>query len=84
MHFNYHEQFGTQGVDAYEKILLDIFTGDQMLFNRSDELEYSWTFIEKILKGWEQIQTPVYEYAEKSWGPVEANQLIEKDGRKWL
>lgn len=84
MHFNYHEQFGTQGIDAYEKILLDIFTGDQMLFNRSDELEYSWTFIEKILTGWEQGQIPVYEYSAGTWGSEEAKELIEKDGRKWI
>jgi glucose-6-phosphate 1-dehydrogenase len=29
---------GKNGTEAYEKLLLDIFSGDQMLFNRSDEL----------------------------------------------
>jgi glucose-6-phosphate 1-dehydrogenase len=84
MSFNYSEQFGTKGLDAYEKILLDIFTGDQMLFNRSDELEYSWTFIEQIFKGWEQNDVPLFEYDRQSWGPEAAKQLIEKDGRKWI
>ncbi|MBI2026083.1 MAG: glucose-6-phosphate dehydrogenase, partial [Candidatus Levybacteria bacterium] len=41
MKFNYKEGFGTSGLDAYEKVLLDIFGGDQTLFNRSDELESS-------------------------------------------
>lgn len=84
MHFTYSEQFGTQGADAYEKVLGDITRGEQMLFNRSDELEASWTFIEKILKGWENSTQPVAQYEKGSWGPKEADDLIEKDGRKWL
>jgi len=84
MHFLYKEEFGTQGMDAYEKILTDILTGDQMLFNRSDELQSSWTFIENILKGWENPEVPIYSYEKGSWGPGEADHLLEKDGRKWL
>lgn len=84
MHFTYKEQFGTQGIDAYEKVLLDIFIGDQMLFNRSDELEYSWRFIENILKGWQESEAPIEEYEKNSWGPQKAQELIEKDGRKWI
>jgi len=84
MHFNYHEQFGNSGLEAYEKVLLDIFAGDQMLFNRSDELEYSWTFIENILKGWEENKESILEYDRHTWGPEKAKELIEKDGRKWL
>ncbi len=84
MHFSYAEQFKTQGSEAYEKILLDIFIGDQMLFNRSDELESSWQFITKILEGWEKFDNPMYTYEQGSTGPKEANDLIAKDGRKWI
>ena len=84
MHFSYAEEYGTSGIDAYEKILMDIFTGDQMLFNRSDELESSWLFIEKILKGWENSHAKAYLYKSGSWGPAQATTLIEKDGRKWV
>ena len=86
MRFSYHQSFGGHGADAYEKILLDILAGDQMLFNRSDELESSWHLISNILRGWESTKQnssmPIYE--EGTWGPKEAKQLIEKDGRKWL
>lgn len=81
MEFSYKEEFGGKGADAYEKLLLDIFAGDQMLFNRSDELQSSWEFITKILKGWNK-QLPVY--PQRTWGPKEAEDLITKDGRKWL
>ncbi|MCL4354745.1 glucose-6-phosphate dehydrogenase [Patescibacteria group bacterium] len=84
MNFNYEDEFHTKGKDAYEKVLLDIFVGDQMLFNRSDELSASWSFITKILKGWEKTKAEVLPYQSGTWGPEEANELIKKDGRKWL
>lgn len=84
MKFSYHQSYGNHGADAYEKILLDILAGDQMLFNRSDELESSWHLISNILKGWEQEKDEISLYDEGTWGPSSANQLIERDGRKWL
>jgi glucose-6-phosphate 1-dehydrogenase len=84
MNFSYHQAFGGHGADAYEKVLLDILAGDQMLFNRSDELENSWQLISNILKGWSQEQKQIALYDEGTWGPQVANDLIEKDGRKWL
>lgn len=84
MKFTYQEEFGNKGADAYEKLLLDVFDGDQMLFNRSDELESSWELITQILRGWES-QGPVMKFYDSgTWGPIEANRLIEKDGKKWL
>src|SRR3989304_9361785 len=84
MKFNYKESFGTSGLEAYERILLDIFAGDQMLFNRSDELDSSWELITSILKKWEEEKEDIQIYREGSWGPEKANKLIEKDGRKWI
>ncbi|MEK7559312.1 MAG: glucose-6-phosphate dehydrogenase [Patescibacteria group bacterium] len=85
MHFTYEESFNTKGLEAYEKILIDIFQGDQMLFNRSDELASSWDFITKILKGWEKEgDKDLKIYKNGEWGPKEAQDLIERDGKKWL
>ncbi len=85
MHFTYEESFKTKGIEAYEKVLIDIFSGDQMLFSRSDELASSWEFITKILKGWSsEPKSGLKFYKPETWGPKEANELIEKDGRKWL
>ncbi len=84
MDFTYEEAFMTKGIEAYEKILQDIFAGDQTLFNRSDELSSSWEFITKILNGWKNQESRIMNYEQGTWGPKEANDLIEKDGRKWL
>ncbi|MBP9719614.1 MAG: glucose-6-phosphate dehydrogenase [Candidatus Levybacteria bacterium] len=84
MHFSYKEQFGYSGVEAYEKLLTDILIGDQMLFNRSDELESSWKFITNILTAWQEKNPPLHVYEDNSSGPKEASDLIEKDNRKWL
>ncbi len=84
MHFSYHEAFGTHGTEAYERLLLDIMAGDQMLFNRSDELASSWEFITTILEGWKKLNPPVYTYEQGENGPKEADSLIEQDGRKWI
>lgn len=84
MKFSYHQAFGGHGADAYEKILTDIFIGDQMLFNRSDELDSSWELISNILDGWKHLPGDIPIYTPGTWGPEKAFALIEKDGRKWL
>jgi len=85
MNFSYHQTFGSHGINAYEKVLLDIFAGDQMLFNRSDELESSWHLISTILQQWEdEGPKALQSYRQGTSGPEEADELIEKDGRKWL
>ena len=84
MKFNYKESFGTSGLEAYQRVLLDIFAGDQMLFSRSDELESSWRLITELLKKWEKEKKAIEIYEDGSWGPKSEEQLIEKDGRKWI
>lgn len=85
MNFAYEQAFGGHGMDAYEKVILDILAGDQMLFNRSDELESSWHLISTILESWEKDpHANVLPYKAESWGPEEADKLLAKDGRKWL
>lgn len=88
MKYTYKEEFEERGDASYEKLLLDIFSGDQMLFNRSDELENSWKLISQIMEGWKKKNDskkfvfPTYKIG--TWGPTDANVLIEKDGKKWI
>lgn len=85
MNFSYKEEFQEKIIEAYERILLDIFTGDQTLCSRSDELEYSWELVTKILEGWSNEAAPkLFGYRPGEWGPKEANDFIEMDGKNWL
>lgn len=88
MKFTYKDEFGKTSDDAYEKVLMDILSGDQMLFNRSDELESSWHFIEHILNGWsheqQQAAWKIPVYPPGIDGPKEAIDLTARDSKKWL
>jgi glucose-6-phosphate 1-dehydrogenase len=84
MDFQYGAAFGEAGPDAYERLLLDAMLGDPTLFARRDEVETAWHLVQPILDGWAErstISLPKYEAG--TWGPVEADQLIERDGRAW-
>ncbi len=84
MDITYIGRVASEEVDAYERIIQDACLGDQMLFNRSDELISSWKFITRILEGWKKGNGKLYSYKGGTWGPEEARDLIEKDGRKWI
>lgn len=85
MEFHYSDQFGAQSIpDAYERLLLDVLTGDASLFPRSDGIELAWGLIDPILQGWDSPQAPpLYQYDPGSWGPLEIHALLQRDGRFW-
>ncbi len=76
LHFQYGEVFG-RIPDAYETLLLDVLKGDQTLFVRADEVETSWELYTPLLSQ----NFPVHKYASGTWGPPEAERLL--DGEKW-
>ncbi len=86
MDFQYGASFGKASPEAYERLLLDAMSGDPTLFARRDEVEEAWQFVDAIEGAWQagDGHTPaLYEYPAGSWGPKEAEELIERDGRKW-
>lgn len=84
MHFTYGEAFGAPSPEAYERLLLDVMAGDASLFMRRDAVEASWAWITGILEAWKEHGTRwLPEYKAGSWGPVEADRLIQNDGRTW-
>jgi glucose-6-phosphate 1-dehydrogenase len=84
MEFNYSSSFGKSTPEAYERLLLDVMAGDGTLFMRRDAVEASWKFVMPILESWEQSRVrSLPEYQAGTWGPLEADRLIEADGREW-
>jgi glucose-6-phosphate 1-dehydrogenase len=86
MDFRYAESFGTCAIpEAYERLLYDALNGDASLFTRSDGIEKQWRFIDPIIRGWNSKHAPsLATYRRGSWGPVESDKFLAKDGRKWL
>jgi glucose-6-phosphate 1-dehydrogenase len=83
MDFRYASSFGVSPPEAYERLLLDSLIGDSTLFIREDEVMASWSFITPIHEAWADSDERPAPYAAGSWGPPEADRLIEADGRKW-
>ncbi len=84
MDFRYHTTFEEQSPEAYERLLLDVMAGDATLFMRRDEVEASWTWITNVQEFWEgEGVRSLPEYPAGTWGPVEADKLIDTDNRKW-
>jgi glucose-6-phosphate 1-dehydrogenase len=78
LHFQYKEAFADIP-DAYDALLLEMLTGDQTLFVTAEEAEASWRLYDPVLR----YAPSVRRYAAGSWGAVEADQLLARDGRAW-
>jgi glucose-6-phosphate 1-dehydrogenase len=83
MEFRYATSFGAEPPEAYERLLLETMLGDATLFARRDEIETAWAWLDPLLKKWESEPNPPEFYPSGTWGPDSADELIEKDGRKW-
>jgi glucose-6-phosphate 1-dehydrogenase len=68
---------------AYERLLLDALSGDSTLFVRRDEAEQAWKWVDEVSDAWRGAAFKPKEYAAGSWGPAEADLLLERGGRAW-
>ncbi len=85
MHFSYGEAFEAARGTGYEIMIYDCMLGDATLFSRTDLVEQAWQIAQPILDVWESEPAQGFpNYPVGSWGPKEAFDLIEKDGRSWL
>ena len=83
--FRFGNQFGKSLPEAYERLLLDVFSGDPSLFARSDEVELAWGIIDPILNAWDQTDAPpLATYEAGLWGPDECRDWMQADAREWL
>jgi glucose-6-phosphate 1-dehydrogenase len=84
MDFDYHQAFGGEPPEAYERLLLDAMKGDATLYARGDWVDLAWELLEPVLQAWgrgDPRKFPNYEAG--TWGPAEADTLIEREGRAW-
>ena len=84
MNFEYQQYFGKQPSTGYERLLHDCMIGDQTLFQRADMVEAGWAVVNPILDVWKALPPRNFpNYPAGTWGPKDADELLEKDGRRW-
>jgi glucose-6-phosphate 1-dehydrogenase len=84
MNFEYQEYFGKQPSTGYERLLHDCMIGDQTLFQRADMVEAGWSVVNPVLELWKALPPRNFpNYPSGTWGPKEADDLLERDGRQW-
>ncbi len=84
MNFEYADYFGQQPSTGYERLLHDCMIGDPTLFQRADMVEAGWTVVSPLLDVWKALPPRNFpNYASGTWGPKEADELLERDGRRW-
>jgi glucose-6-phosphate 1-dehydrogenase len=84
MDFNYSDYFGSTPNTGYEILLYDGIMGDQTLFQRADMVEAGWSVVDPILDVWKTLPPRTFpNYPAGTWGPKEADELINRDGRHW-
>ncbi len=74
------ELLATRGIGvemaAYDRLLGDAMKGDATLFAREDAIEAEWRIVAPILNS----TTSPHEYQPGTWGPDEADRLIDRPG----
>jgi len=84
MDFKYADYFGETSSTGYERLLHDCMIGDATLFQRADMVEAGWSIVTPMLDVWKALPPRNFpNYPSGSWGPKEADELLERDARAW-
>lgn len=74
---------GINTPEAYERLIFDAARGDSTYFTRWDEVATAWSFVDNIAKAWKKSDEDLFTYPAGSWGPVQADKLLQEDGFHW-
>ena len=85
MDYEYSDYFNEDTTQSgYETLLYDCMTGDPTLFKTAENYEVCWALLQPVLDAWEAKKSSDFpNYAANSFGPVAADEMLERDGFKW-
>jgi glucose-6-phosphate 1-dehydrogenase len=83
MDFSYRTSFGAPPQDAYATLINDCLNGEATLFDRGDGVEAAWSLLEPVVRRWSAPSRSVAMYPAGSWGPAEADALLQRYGFAW-
>jgi glucose-6-phosphate 1-dehydrogenase len=84
MRFGYADAFKASRYTGYEVMIYSCTHGDATLFSRGDLVEAAWRVAQPLLDYWKTAPAEFPNYARGTWGPTEAADLIDFDGRHWF
>ncbi len=84
MGFRYETTFDEPPNVGYETLLFHALTGDALLFQRSDMIELEWAAVQPVLDAWGGSAEAPELYAAGSEGPACGDELLARNGDKWL
>jgi len=77
----YNERFENVHMpDAYDRLIMDVFSGSQLNFVRSDELREAWRIFTPVLHQIEKEKIKPIPYKFGTRGPDEADALVKDHG----
>ena len=84
MKFRYKDYFKAEPATGYETLIYDCMIGDNILFQRADSVEAGWKAVQPFLDAWKNAGAKgLQSYKAGSEGPVDADELLKRDGRSW-
>ncbi|UHA71843.1 glucose-6-phosphate dehydrogenase [Paenibacillus sp. 481] len=83
MDFCQSNMVGINTPEAYERLIFDAARGDSTYFTRWDEVASAWSFVDLIAEVWGESDKDLQLYPAGSWGPKQADELLEQDGFHW-
>lgn len=84
MDFHYSDLGKEPIAEAYQRLLIDCMQGDSTLYTRGDAILQAWKFLNPVLEVWEtNPEIPVHGYPAGTWGPINADSLIEGEKMAW-
>ncbi|MDE3010034.1 MAG: glucose-6-phosphate dehydrogenase [Pseudomonadota bacterium] len=83
LNLDFKEAFGSQTIEAYERLLRKVLGGRLDLFVRFDEQQAAWRYVEPILESWANDPDTLRTYNAGTWGPPASSALLARDGAAW-
>ena len=82
--FHYSDISHQKVQPAYQRLLYDCMMNDKTLFAQASEVMAAWKFLTPILDEWKNNEKiPIYGYPAGTWGPKQADDLIEVKEMLW-
>ncbi|CAM4154250.1 glucose-6-phosphate dehydrogenase [Pseudoalteromonas byunsanensis] len=78
------QQYGSSfHSDAYKRLMLDAAANNPALFIHRDEVRQAWQWIDPIIERWQTKGAPAL-YRAGSWGPEDADELLQENNHAWF